>query len=346
VDTTLVGFGSTTPGGTGQPVYTVTSLASSGPGTLRDAVSQGYRNIKFAVAGTINLSDAIETKGPFLTIDGLSAPAPGITLKGAGLYIMGYSSEYDFDNHSHDIIVQGIRVRDPSDDAFRVSYNAYNIVFDHVSALGAGDGNIDITEDSHDVTVSWSIFAAAARNSLLAYRAWHISMHHNVFIGSEDRNPLMGYDYSGTPSSTLTLDFWNNLVWNWDGGSGTRIAYGSKANVVNNYYYTPNGDNEDALIVCQPQSGSFPAANQGDCNNNDATYFARAYVRGNVEPAALGRDINALGTEGSAFGGAPGTPQSACAAATAVLTEAGVGPWDSSDLDYLSTINLPSGVCP
>src|SRR5205085_1560354 len=147
----------TTPGGAGQPVYTVTTLADSGPGSLADAVSQGNRYIKFAVAGTIQLSDGIETQGPFLTIDGLSAPAPGITLSGGGLYIMGASSEWGFDNHSHDIIVRGLRVRDPVDDAFRVAYNAYNIVLDHVSAQGAGDGSIDVSQGAHDVTVAWSI---------------------------------------------------------------------------------------------------------------------------------------------------------------------------------------------
>jgi pectate lyase len=339
-----VGFGTTTPGGAGQPIYTVTSLASSGPGTLREAVSQGYRDVKFAVGGTIELTDAIETKGPFLTIDGLSAPAPGITLSGAGLYIMGYSSQYQFDNHSHDIIVRGIRVRDPFDDSFRVAYNAYNVVLDHISALGAGDGNIDVTEDSHDVTVSWSLFAATARNSLLAYRAYHVSMHHNLFIGAEDRNPLMGYDYSGMAAGALTLDFWNNLVWNWDGGSGSRIAFGSKANIVNNYYYTPNGDNEDALIVCQPPTASFPAVNQGDCNNNDPTYYARAYVSGNVEPG-LGRDLSALSTEGSAFAGGGGSPQSGCAAAGSVLAGVGVRPLDASDSAYLASVSLPTGVC-
>ncbi|HEV8718312.1 MAG TPA: CARDB domain-containing protein [Candidatus Binatia bacterium] len=350
VDTALVGFGTSTPGGTGQPVYTVTTLAASGPGSLAEAVSQGNRYITFAVAGTITLTDPIETKGPFLTIDGFSAPTPGITLSGAGLYMMGASSEWGFDNHSHDIIVRGLRIRDPFEDAFRIAYNAYNIVLDHVSAQGAGDGNIDVTEDSHDVTVSWSIFAdpASQRNSLLAYRAWHISMHHNLFIGSEDRDPFMAYDYEGTASSNLNLEFWNNLVWDWGGGSGTRIAHGSKANVVNNYFYSPgdDGDNTDALIVCQPQSPTFPAENEGDCENYDPTFFARAYVAGNVDPAPLGRDLNAVGTETSAFPGEPVTTQDACAAATDVLTEAGAVPLDSTDRSYLSSITLQADLCP
>src|SRR5256885_5871710 len=100
-------------------------------------------------------------------------------------------------------------------------------------------------------------------------------MHHNLFIGSTDRSPLLGYDYTGVVSSDLDLDFSNNLVWDWGGGSGMRVAYGSKANVMNNYFYAPGGDNGDALIVC---SSSVPAAHEGDCEDYDPECYARAYV--------------------------------------------------------------------
>ncbi|HEV8718315.1 MAG TPA: CARDB domain-containing protein [Candidatus Binatia bacterium] len=345
VNTSLVGFGSATPGGAGKPVYTVTTLADSGPGSLRQAVSQGNRYIKFAVAGTITLTDPIETKGPFLTIDGLSAPAPGITLSGAGLYLMGYSSEWGFDNHSHDIIVRGLRIRDAAEDAFRIAYNAYNIVLDHVSAQGAGDGNIDVTEGSHDVTVSWSIFADPVDqlNSLLAYRAQHISMHHNLFVASSDRNPFMGYDYEGAVSSALNLEFWNNLVWDWGGGSGTRVTYGSKANMVNNYFYSPGGDNEDALVVC---SSSVPAAHEGDCEHYDPVFFARAYVKGNVDPELASINAVGAGAVTAPFPGGSVITQNACTAAAKVLSSAGAVPRDSRDKAYVSSITLQPGLCP
>jgi pectate lyase len=296
-------------------------------------VSGSNRYIKFAVAGTINVQDGIWVTGSFLTIDGLSAPSPGVTLKGGGLYMHGTKG-------AHDIIVQGLRVRGSIDDAFRVAYSGYNIVIDHVSSYGAGDGSIDITEGSHDVTVSWSIFAdpASQKNSLIAYRPWRLTMHHNLFIGSEDRNPDVAYDYSGVPASDLTLDFRNNLVFDWDGGVGSHIQYGSRVNMVNNYFDAPKGDNGDALVVCR--STGVPPENQGDCNNGDPKRFARGFVRGNVNPELTSRDINAVGTESSALPAASVTMQDACSAAQSVRSKAGAFPLDAIDKSVLSGISL------
>lgn len=53
---TYQGFGVSTLGGTGQPIYSVTNLNDAGPGSLRDAVSQGKRYITFKTAGEIKLT--------------------------------------------------------------------------------------------------------------------------------------------------------------------------------------------------------------------------------------------------------------------------------------------------
>ena len=173
------GFGATTPGGAGGTVVRVTTLSDSGPGSLREAVSQGNRIVVFDVAGRIELSTYLYVTGANITIDGFTARAPGITLANYGLIIRG-------NRGAHDVIVRGIRIRDADIDGIQVASGAYNVVIDHVSVAGSRDGNIDITE-SHDVTVSWSIIGMNDKNMLVKYNASRVTLHHNVFVGSARR---------------------------------------------------------------------------------------------------------------------------------------------------------------
>jgi hypothetical protein len=371
--------------------YHVTSLAASGFGTLADAIARGNRYIVFDVGGTITLPTGIFVKGAYLTIDGCSAPSPGITLTGAGLYIHGKNDTsliggpYDV----HDVIVRNLRARNTtndrrSSDGFRVAYGAYNIVFDHVSADYSGDGNIDITQLSYNVTVSWSILSnpKSTHNTLLAYQPWNLTMHHNLFMNSTDRNPFSGYDYNGAwpspcycPANTTcdsqcqgrtstpaaaqtTLDFWNNVVWNWGGGRGSILWYHSQNNAIKNYYNSPGGDNPDALIVC---SAAVPDAFKGDCNwrkgkngGGNPLYYAWAYVDGNVNPDLV--TINAVGagnvntgptvstfprgqtpTDSAAVNAAT---TDACTAARSVISQSSPGPAGAVPLDSTDKANL------
>src|SRR5688500_4643946 len=98
------GFGASTRGGGGKPRYHVTTLANAGPGSLRDAISSGNRLIVFTVAGTIALESPLHVRGAFLTIDGGTAPSPGITIARHGLTIRGSDG-------SHDVIVRSLRIR-------------------------------------------------------------------------------------------------------------------------------------------------------------------------------------------------------------------------------------------
>ena len=74
--------------------YTVSSLADSGAGTLRQAIIDANNNggadrIEITVAGTINLSSALPAISQELTIDGSTAPGyagnPVVNLNGSGL---------------------------------------------------------------------------------------------------------------------------------------------------------------------------------------------------------------------------------------------------------------------
>jgi subtilase family serine protease len=321
------GFGASTPGGSAGSVVHVTTLADAGPGSLRAAVAEGNRTVVFDVAGTIELANPLYVNGAFITVDGFTAPAPGITLRGEALVIRG--------NHgAHDVIVRGLRVRDAPLDGIQVAYGAYNVLIDHVSVSGSGDGNLDITEDSHDVTVSWSILAAPAsdKNMLIKYGASRLSLHHNLFAHSEQRNPVVSTDDAGTPATDTTADIRNNVIWDWGLGVGIMIFKGAQANVVANFTASPASgpsDQAQGVVVC-------------DLNcNGDFTALSLAYVSGNLNGnPLLAVDMNAEGNVLDAFPAPAVTTQNAYTAAQAVLAQAGARPLDAVDEQILAGIAL------
>jgi hypothetical protein len=232
-------------------VFTVTNLNDSGAGSLRAALGSD-RIIRFSVAGTIKLSTALPVFGQNITIDGFSAPSPGITLTGSSNECMRIFGPGFSGGDAANVIVQGIRVRGCGNDGIGVAYGAHDIVIDHVSTSGAGDGNIDITTGAHDVTVSWSILAnnAASGAQLIKYDAYHVTSHHNIYYNNygNSRVPWCegGDDY---PQSGPTRDFGvicdlrYNVMSRWLIGvvflsDGITATYG---NVVSNYF-----DGQDA----------------------------------------------------------------------------------------------------
>ena len=331
---TYQGFGASTPGGSGGTVVRVTNLNDAGPGSLREAVSQGNRTVVFDVGGQILLQSEIYVRGAFVTIDGFTAPSPGITLKNAGLFIRGSKG-------AHDVIVRGLRIRNASIDGIQIKDSAYNIVIDHVSIDGATDGNLDITQGAHDVTVSWSILGQPnqthPKSMLIKYNPSRVSLHHNIFTARE-RNPQVGIDDPGisiTPATETTLDMRNNVVWGWGGGYGTLVFYGAAANVTDNFYDSNGGDARDAVMVCK-----------GDCNNTsrvgaggDPNSFATAFVAGNIS----GDGISTINNEGNLTSPIPAPAVDTwdpCTAGHMVLSGAGVRPLDSVDQQYISAISL------
>jgi pectate lyase len=298
------GFGADTPGGSGQPVVRVTTLDDAGPGSLREALAAGRRTIVFDVAGDIVLRDHLFVGGPYVTIDGFSAPPPGITLRHRGLIVRG-------NRGAHDVIVRGLRVRDASHDGIQIAYGAHNVVIDHVSVDGSGDGNLDITQGSRDVTVSWSVLSGNHKNVLIKYAPARVTLHHNVLVESATRNPQVRIDDAGTRAAETTVDLRNNVVANWQ-GYGTLIWEGAWANVVDNYYTRSGG----ALAVTG----------------------ARAYTRGNVSGDQ--GNLDQRSTERQPFPAPDVDTHDACAAAGAVLREAGAHPRDVRDQQSLARVLL------
>ena len=310
------GFGRNTTGGAGMPVYRVSTLDDSGRGSLRDAVSQGSRCVVFDVAGTIWLSRDVVVKGKDVTVDGLSAPPPGITIMNGGLVVSGSRG-------ARNVVARGIRFRGARADGITV-IRAQDIVIDRVSVSGFADGAIDVTQGSRDVTIQWSILGdgVPAHNftNLISYRASRVTSHHNLYINTTSRNPLCGFDRDATsPAEEIVCDVRNNLIWNFR--QGTSVRQYTKANVVNNYYYSTRAYDIWHAIW------------------NDGT--ASAYVSGNY--SQNGWSING-GTRSTPFDADVPATTDAVTAAREVLARAGARGTrfglDATDRDYIAQVSL------
>jgi len=215
------GFGMHATGGRGGSVYYVENLADSGPGSLRDAVSQPNRIVVFAVSGIIELESPVAVRQPNITVAGQTAPGDGICLKRNGLNVAA-------DN----VIVRYLRCR-PGDvsggapDSLSVG-GGKNVIIDHCSASWSVDEALSVTGETTDnVTVQWCIISESLHDSchpkgphgmgsLLRPHAAHLSFHHNLYAHNNSRNPRPG-TYGG---ATMTLDFRNNTIYDWGATAG------------------------------------------------------------------------------------------------------------------------------
>ena len=199
------GWGSTTPGGRGGKVIFVTSLADSGPGTLREALrTRGPRTILFRVSGVIKLKSMLrigyawdrkvgDNPYSFVTIAGQSAPGGGICISDRSLVIA---------EGAHDVVIRHLRVRDSDEDGIEFYGDVKRVIIDHCSISWATDENIGFCMNCTDITISNCIIAEGLLRGghpkgphscgmLVARRADRISIHHNFITGNDSRNPLL-----------------------------------------------------------------------------------------------------------------------------------------------------------
>jgi pectate lyase len=285
------GFGGNTTGGLGREIYVVSDLSDDDttapykPHTLRDALSAGNRCIIFSVGGPIDL-----TNHPALvvhsnvTIDGLSAPSPGITLlntkpspadTGPEPAVLEISTVNNV--AVSNIVVRGIRIRSSPGDAIRVDGGAFNVVIDRVSITEFGDGAIDVVGldqhpdhpegFAHNVTIQWSILGHGRLTpvphnfvSLLARGGNRISVHHNLYIEGQDRQPKCGGIQNAAPPPDTGCDVRNNLIWNYK-QRGTFVGDFGTGNVVNNYYKNADGVGTAAAIDIDRNGKAFVGGN-------------------------------------------------------------------------------------
>jgi pectate lyase len=225
---TAEGFGAYTPGGRGGKVLFVTNLNDDGRGSFREACeTKGPRSVLFRVSGTIELKSRLVIREPYLTIAGQTAPGEGICLTGM-----------DFIVSTNDVIIRYLRSR-PGDkmpgerDAISLT-SVDNVIVDHCSASWGIDEQLS-TWKSKTVTVQWCLITEALHNSH-HHKGNHgfgsliqcegATYHHNLYAHNRSRNPRPG---SGT------VDFRNNVIYDWNGMAGYAEDNKHRVNYVANY---------------------------------------------------------------------------------------------------------------
>lgn len=248
------GFGAVATGGRGGNVYKVTTLATSGAGSLQWALDQaGPRIIVFDVSGVID-GDVHIPHGD-VTIAGQTAPGAGITIHGH-LYTT-YGTTFG------NLVIRHLRIRppDPDDaspnaqwpasqhDSIQFSTN-HTIIFDHIDASHGADETIDLWGGASDITLQWSAITYPIydpgngwthNKGILNHRpcedggscgagdlpGGRISVHHNLFAHARNRTPAL---------STGPADVVNNVVYNGREGFVHHNIAGGDFNLVGNVF--------------------------------------------------------------------------------------------------------------
>jgi hypothetical protein len=256
------GFGRNAIGGRKGSVYIVTTLADSGTGSLRDAVSKTDRIIVFAVGGVIKITDRIVVSKR-ITILGQTAPGDGITVYGNG---------WSFSN-ADDAIVRYIRIRmgkggTSGKDAITIAEGS-NMIFDHVSVTWGRDETFSISgSEVGNITIQNSIIGQGLEThscgGLIQTALGNgISLFRNLYIDNKTRNPKV----------KGTNDFTNNVVYNWGGGGGYIAgdsAGPSNAHIIANYMISGPSTSVSAFTRGNTEFKAYVDANFYDADKNGA----------------------------------------------------------------------------
>lgn len=337
------GYGRFAQGGRGGAIIQVTTLADSGPGSLRACiVARMPRVCVFRVGGIIRFTTKRPMiTSPFITIAGQTAPGGGILLTHAG-GAEAYTPLVV--KNTHDVVVRDIRVRpdrvalDRGANSAFIIENSRNVIFDHVSGAWAVDQNMSGYGDNDAITVSWSIFAEGIQRhdkcALLASDPkgpQTFSFIGNLCAHNGDRNP----DANFPPGSCV--DIVNNVFYNaasqfaevWESYGGTPV------NIVNNSFISGPNTAMRAVAIDLPKVGS--------------TGRARIFQAGNIFDGGTARMLAptaAAALAKSPVCGAAPPRLTALQAQGRVLKQAGAWPRDGFDARIVDEVRTRTGAIP
>ena len=258
-----VGHGQDATGGRGGSVYRVTTLANSGAGSFRDAVSQPNRIIIFDVGGYITLSSEVAMSRN-LTIAGQTAPGGGIAIRGAEVST----------GSSTNLIIRHVRFRPGSSadsGAHCLNFRGTNGIVDQCS-LEFGPWNNVGGVNANQLTIMRSLIADPIGQQFGAHMerlGGNVTWYQNIFANGHNRQPL----------SKINTVFINNVIYNYEAGYtcgdtsgdfshdiiGNYFITGPATDTVNNDYYQLGGNQSTY------ESGNLRDSNEDGSLNGSTT---------------------------------------------------------------------------
>lgn len=299
------GTSSTFGGGSGSEVCTVSNLNNSGNGSLRDCVENRNgpvsnpvpRTIEFSIGGTITLTSDLRFRQPYLTVDGFSAPSPGITIAKSGSGVDGETriqTAPSLNTCAHDIFVQGLRFRgvwnrsteDHSQNADILNIDGEdlpgclkNIVIWRNTFIDGQDAVAGFWGSVTDSTFAYNFVVynhhpqqvSHSPGGVSGQERERISLHHNIYAYAHERIPNIR-------GNAWDLNLVQNVFHKWDafgfgGGYATLFrCRGSgcpqRINMIENHW----------------TSGGVSLGNAIDFSDNASP--SDVYMRGNIVPSA------------------------------------------------------------
>ncbi len=292
----------------------VTTLADSGPGSLRAAIdAKGPRIVKFAIAGTIRLESDLVIRNPRITITGEGAPKGGIAIADHSLIIK-----------ANDVIVRYFRSRlgnrsGVEGDAISIAGGS-RIILDHVSASWSVDETLSVSarygpnSGIYDVTVQWSIISESLRKSghakgdhgygslIRGGRGARFSFHHNLWAHHVQRMPRPG---NYTPASEdpvgPLIEFRSNIFYNWGGNAA---GYNADTNSAATYAFIDNcyitGPDTKKPLIFREENPLARSWFAGNTMNGKRPVQQRDLVQGYWNPLSFAPDVAPVKPAGTA----------------------------------------------
>jgi pectate lyase len=253
------GFGANATGGTTK--YTVTNLNDSGTGSLRDAVSASGRDVVFSVSGTITLKSELAISSN-TTLDGTTAPSPGIT-------VTGFSTSFSSQSN---LIIRNMRFRETdTGDEHKCALqgdSCSNVIIDHCSIEQGRWDCLEITGASSNVTVQFCIVGEGydpQNFGFLIDQCNNISTHHNLFVDNQSRNP----------KEEGNGQYICNVIYNWGNAGGLIGAHSAavwKSDIINNFFLAGPSSTGNWVSDCTATDTWYQTNNYVDTNKDGSPW--------------------------------------------------------------------------